>query len=42
VMTTYARDEHAASAAISEISLLAYRYFYAVSIASDYGRKLNP
>ncbi len=41
VMTTYARDEHAASEAISRISLIAYRYFEAVAIGSDYGRKMN-
>jgi beta-lactamase class A len=41
VMTTYARDEHAASEAISQISLIAYRYFSAVSIGSDYGRKMS-
>ena len=40
VMTTYARDEHAAQEAISRISLIAYRYFEAVSIGSDYGRKM--
>lgn len=40
VMTTYARDEHAASEAISQISLLAYRYFSAVAIGSEYGRKM--
>ncbi len=44
VMTTYARDEHAASEAISQISLIAYHYFNAVSIGSEYGRKMavNP
>ena len=41
VMTTYARDEHAASEAISRISLIAYRYFEAVAIGSEYGRKMN-
>jgi beta-lactamase class A len=41
VMTTYARDEHAASEAISQISLIAYRYFSAVSIGSQYGRKMS-
>jgi len=40
VMTTYARDEHAASEAISQISLIAYRYFEAVAIGSEYGRKM--
>ncbi len=42
VMTTYARDEHSASEAISQISLIAYRYFQAVSIGSEYGRKMTP
>ena len=41
VMTTYARDEHAASDAIAQISLIAYRYFHAVAIASEYGRKME-
>jgi len=41
VMTTYARDERAASDAISRISLVAYRYFEAVAVASDYGRKME-
>lgn len=41
VMTTYARDEHAASDAISRISLRAYQYFHAVSIGSEYGRKMR-
>jgi len=41
VMTTYARDEHAASEAISRISLIAYRYFEAVAIGSEYGRKMS-
>lgn len=41
VMTAYARDERAASAAISQLSLIAYRYFEAVSVASDYGRKME-
>ena len=41
VMTTYARDEHAAHDAIAQISLVAYRYFHAVGIASIYGRKME-
>jgi beta-lactamase class A len=40
VMTTYAHDEHAASQAISNISLIAYRYFEAVATGSEYGRKM--
>ena len=42
VLTNYARDERAASDAISQISLLAYRYFHAVAIGTDYGRKMAP
>ena len=41
VMTTYARDEHAAADAISRISLVAYRYFEAVAVGSEYGRKME-
>ncbi len=41
VMTTYARDERAASEAIAQISLIAYHYFQSVSISSDYGRKME-
>jgi beta-lactamase class A len=41
VMTSYARDEKAAEDAISKISLLAFRYFDAVSGASDYGRRMG-
>ncbi len=41
VMTTYAPDERAASAAIAQISLIAYNYFHAVAISSDYGRKME-
>lgn len=41
VMTTYARDEHEAADAISQISLIAYRYFHAVAIGSEYGRKME-
>ena len=41
VMTTYAREEGEASDAIAQISLIAYRYFHAVAIGSDYGRKME-
>lgn len=41
VMTTYDRDEHAAFDTISQISLIAYRYFNAVAIGSEYGRKME-
>jgi beta-lactamase class A len=41
VMTTYARDEHAASDSIAQISLIAWRYFHAVGIGSEYGRKME-
>ncbi len=41
VMTTYAHDDHAATEAISRISLVAYRYFEAVSVSSEYGRKME-
>ena len=40
VMTTMARDERAAEAAISEIALAAYRYFEMVGKTTPYGRIL--
>ncbi|HUO60308.1 MAG TPA: serine hydrolase [Candidatus Acidoferrales bacterium] len=42
VFSTYAHDEHAAENVISQISLLAYKYFSQVENASAYGRTLAP
>jgi beta-lactamase class A len=42
VMTTYAKDETAAEAAISRIAGLTYGYFDLVGRASDYGRVISP
>ncbi len=42
VMTTFDRDERAAEQAISEVALLAYRYFERLGRASTYGRVISP
>ena len=42
VFSTYAHDEHATENVISQISLLAYKYFSQVENASAYGRTLAP
>lgn len=41
VMTTYDRDERAASQTISEVALLAYRMFDTLSVSSEYGRQIT-
>jgi beta-lactamase class A len=41
VMTSFDRDERAAAQAISEIALLAYRYFDLLGKTSEYGRVIS-
>jgi beta-lactamase class A len=41
VMTTYDRDEQAASSIISQVGLLAWRMFDVLSVSSSYGRGIS-